>query len=70
MEPASDPAVETRNPIQDFLTFLIGAVLQERTTSREGRQGERLQLLVESEDPRVSRVELSTLRARVVEDGS
>ncbi len=50
MSPEADPAVETRNPIQDFLTFLIGAVLQERTMSREGRQGERLQLLVERDD--------------------
>lgn len=46
-----------------------GAVLGERRVERQGRQGERLQLLAESDDPRVSRVELSTLRARAVENG-
>ena len=46
-----------------------GTVVGERTIERQGRQGERLQLLAESDDPRVSRVELSTLRARAVENG-
>ena len=46
-----------------------GAEVAERTIERQGRQGERLQLLAESDDPRVSRVELSTLRARAVENG-
>lgn len=46
-----------------------GAVLSERQIERQGRQGERLQLLAESDDPRVRRVELSTLRARAVENG-
>lgn len=46
-----------------------GSVLGERQVERQGRQGERLQLLAESDDPRVSRVELSTLRARAVENG-
>lgn len=47
-----------------------GAVVGERRVERPGRQGERLQLLAESDEPRVSRVELSTLRARAVENGS
>lgn len=46
-----------------------GTVVGERRIERAGRQGERLQLLAESDDPRVSRVELSTLRARAVENG-
>lgn len=46
-----------------------GTVVGERQIERPGRQGERLQLLAESDDPRVSRVELSTLRARAVENG-
>lgn len=46
-----------------------GAVVGERQIDRQGRQGERLQLVAESDDPRVSRVELSTLRARAVENG-
>lgn len=46
-----------------------GAVVSERTIERQGRQGERLQLLAESDDPRVRRVELGTLRARAVENG-
>ena len=33
-----------------------GAVLAERRVERQGRQGERLQLLAESDDPRVTRV--------------
>ncbi len=46
-----------------------GAVIGERKVERQGRQGERLQLVAESDDPRVSRVELSSLRARAVENG-
>ncbi len=46
-----------------------GAVIGERTVERQGRQGERLQLVAESDDPRVRRVELSNLRARAVENG-
>lgn len=46
-----------------------GGVVGERQIERQGRQGERLQLLAESDDPRVRRVELSTLRARAVENG-
>ena len=46
-----------------------GAVVGERTVERQGRQGERLLLLAESDDPRVRRVELSNLRARAVENG-
>lgn len=46
-----------------------GGVIGERQVERQGRQGERLQLLAESDDPRVRRVELSTLRARAVENG-
>lgn len=47
-----------------------GKEVGERQIERTGRQGERLQLLAESDDPRVTRVELSTLRARAVENGS
>jgi hypothetical protein len=46
-----------------------GAVIGERKVERQGRQGERLQLVAESDDPRVSRVEVSSLRARAVENG-
>ena len=46
-----------------------GAVIGERKVERQGRQGERLQLVAESDDPRVSRVELGSLRARAVENG-
>ncbi len=46
-----------------------GSVVGERKVERQGRQGERLQLVAESDDPRVSRVELSKLRARAVENG-
>jgi len=46
-----------------------GNVVGERLVERQGRQGERLQLLAESDEPRVSRMELSSLRARAVENG-
>jgi hypothetical protein len=46
-----------------------GRVVAERRQQREGRQGERLQLVAESDDPRVVRVELGTLQARAVENG-
>ncbi|MFM7313947.1 MAG: hypothetical protein ACKO0M_12400, partial [Cyanobium sp.] len=46
-----------------------GGVVDQRQVERQGRQGERLQLLVESQDPRVVRVELATLQARAVENG-
>ncbi len=51
------------------LVDAAGTVVGERQIERQGRQGERLQLLAESDDPRVRRVELSTLRARAVENG-
>ena len=46
-----------------------GVVLGELPVQRQGRQGERLQLVAESADPRVTRMELSSITARAVENG-